>query len=432
MKKLSKVLAIIAVVALFASLGGAALSEEQGGTGVSIVVKKASGKISVLVPNFVKEVEFVDKEGRDAKMADILADDLNFSGYFTAKRVEAAGKDPAAWSSLDVDYIAQGGYSTDGMEIALSCRLVDARGGSEVMSKRYLDALKVMRQRTHKMADDIIFQLSGEKGISQTKVAFVSDMAGSTELYTADYDGRSALRLTRDENLCLLPSWSPSGNYVTYTSYKNNNPDLWWVGFDGKKKGILSYYPGLNMAASWSPDGQRIAYTLSKDGNSEIYVMRRDGSELKRLTFNVAIDTSPTWSPNGRELAFNSDRSGTPQVYIMDSEGGNVRRITYSGSYNASPAWSPAGDRIAYVSREDGLFNIYLMDVTGGGIVRLTYRQGHNENPSWSPDGKHIVFSSTREAAKGIYEMDADGGNARRLNLPGNCQTPAWSPFMGG
>jgi len=431
MSVFTKIAAPVLALAFFVCLGGSALCGDEGGAGINVTVQKAAGKVSVVVPDFVKEVEFIDREGRDVKMADLLADDLNFSGYFGVKRVDTVGPDPTAWGSLDVDYIAQGGYSTDGKEISLSCRLIDARGGSEVLSRKYPEALSAMRGKTHRMADDVIFQLTGEKGVSQTRLAFVSDATGSNELYVSDYDGKGIRRITSDNNLCLLPSWSPSGNYITYTSYRRANPDLWWAGYDGEKRGLLSYYRGLNAAASWSPDGQRIAYSLSKDGNSEIYVMRRDGSELKRLTFNQAIDTSPTWSPNGREMAFNSDRSGTPQIYIMDSEGGNARRLTYSGSYNASPAWSPAGDKIAYVSREDGLFNIYLMDVAGANTVRLTYMAGHNENPSWSPDGRHMVFSSTREGAKGLYTMDIKGGNVRRLGIPGNAQTPAWSPFIG-
>lgn len=108
-----------------------------------------------------------------------------------------------------------------------------------------------------------------------------------------------------------------------------------------------------------------------------------------------------------------------------------MRRLTYKGKYNASPAWSPLGDKIAYVSREDNLFNIFTMDATGDNIIRLTYRNGNNENPSWSPDGKHLIFSSTRAGAKALYIMDPDGKNAKRLNIPGNVQTPAWSPMPG-
>jgi TolB protein len=422
--------AAILVLPVLAAMALTALPASADEAEVYITTKKGYEKISVVVPDFIKENSFTDNENRDVKMADILSDDLGFSGYFDVKRVKEIKGDVKDWSSLGVSYVVQGGYSTDGRELYLSVRVLDALSGRVIFKGSYPKALRVMRQKVHMMSDDVIYRLSGEKGVSSTKIAFISDMTGNNELYVSDYDGHDVFRLTRDESTCLLPAWSPAGGYITYTSYKRNNPDLWWVSSNAKSRGMISFYEGLNTAASWSPDGSRLALALSKDGNSEIYTMNRDGTGLKRLTFNRSIDTSPSWSPNGREIAFNSDRGGSPQIYIMDADGSNVRRISYLGGYCASPAWSPAGDRIAYVSRENNLFNIYLMNVDGSGVVRLTYNQGHNENPSWSPDAKHIVFSSTRSGNKTLYTMDPDGSNVRWLNIPGNVQTPAWSPYL--
>ncbi|MGA2192894.1 MAG: Tol-Pal system beta propeller repeat protein TolB [Nitrospirota bacterium] len=417
---------LILITAVVLSMAAPGFSDTE----VFISSTKNATKISMIIPDFIKEGGFDDPQNRDKAMADILADDLNFSGLFDAKRVKEVKGDPSSWASLDVQDIAQGSYTTDGREIQVSAKVVDAKSGAIVFDRKYPDALRVMREKVHQMADEIIFQLTGEKGISQTNIAFVSDMTGSNELYVSDYDGHNVFRMTRDEGTCLLPGWSPSGSYITYTSYKRMNPDLWWVSSSGKSRGILSFFPGINAAASWSPDGERIALSLSKDGNSEIYTMHRDATGLKRLTYNPGIDTSPTWAPNGREIAFNSDRAGSPQIYVMDSDGGNVRRISYQGKYNASPAWSPNGDRIAYVSREGNLFNIFMMDPNGENVVRLTWNKGNNENPSWSPDGRHIVFSSTRSGTKSLYTMDPNGENVRRLNIPGNAQTPAWSPRL--
>lgn len=423
--------AFLKFVAVFVILAVTSSKTPAADTEVQLSTTKAASKISILIPDFIREGGFKDNEKRDVAMADILADDLNFSGYFDAKRVKEIKGDPSAWSSLDVSNIVQGGYTTDGREIHVTAKAFDVNSGAVVLDKKFPNALRVMRQTVHRMADDIIFQVAGERGVCQTKAAFVSDMTGKTELYISDYDGHNVFRMTRDEGVCLLPAWSPSGNYITYTSYRRLNPDLWWVSSSGKSRGILSFFPGLNAAASWSPDGERIALSISKDGNAEIYTVKRDGTDFKRLTFNRGIDTSPSWSPNGREIAFNSDRSGAPHIYIMDSDGGNVRRLTYTGKYNASPSWSPMGDKIAYVSREGNLFNIFTMGATGDNIIRLTYNSGNNENPSWSPDGKHLIFSSTRAEVKALYIMDPDGKNAKRLKIPGNVQTPSWSPRFG-
>jgi TolB protein len=52
---------------------------------------------------------------------------------------------------------------------------------------------------------------------------------------------------------------------------------------------------GDNLGPSWSPDGEWIAFTSFRDGNNEIYVMRPDGSSLYNLTDNPISDWQPRW-----------------------------------------------------------------------------------------------------------------------------------------
>ena len=53
---------------------------------------------------------------------------------------------------------------------------------------------------------------------------------------------------------------------------------------------------------SWSPDGRKIAFSSFRDAteedfNSEIYTMRADGSNLANLTRNLAFDGESDWQP---------------------------------------------------------------------------------------------------------------------------------------
>jgi len=47
---------------------------------------------------------------------------------------------------------------------------------------------------------------------------------------------------------------------------------------------------------TWSPDGKKIGFSSDQGGNWEIYVMDADGSNHTRLTNNKAIDSYPNWS----------------------------------------------------------------------------------------------------------------------------------------
>src|SRR5437867_2127924 len=70
----------------------------------------------------------------------------------------------------------------------------------------------------------------------------------------------------------------------------------------------LTNNPGNDRLPSCSPDGTRIAFTSNRDGKDEIYVIQADGSNVKRLTFNSSDDWGAVWSPDGSKLAFMSRR----------------------------------------------------------------------------------------------------------------------------
>ncbi|MDI6840648.1 MAG: Tol-Pal system beta propeller repeat protein TolB [bacterium] len=311
-------------------------------------------------------------------------------------------------------------------KLYLLIRVYDIGLKKEIFNNSYTLS-KNSRAVAHKISDDVIKFLTGEDGVSQTKIAFSMKTGRTKEIAIVDYDGFNIEQLTTIGKLCLFPDWSPKDRCIAFSSYDSENLNLYLVDIkDGKVK-LLSSINGLNSTPSFSPDGKRIALTLTKDGNPEIYIMDVSGHGLKRVTNNFAIDTSPTWSPTGREIAFVSDRAGSPQIYITDIDGTDVRRLTFDGNYNTAPAWSPRGDLITYVSQlDEGGPQIFIIDISGENQVQLT-SEGSNEDPHWSPDGLHIVFSSNRSGVYKLYTMRWDGGEQRVITSTDGAYSPSWS-----
>jgi Tol biopolymer transport system component len=54
---------------------------------------------------------------------------------------------------------------------------------------------------------------------------------------------------------------------------------------------------GDNLGSGWSPDGEWIAFTSFRDGNNEIYIVRPNGNRETRLTNSAISDWQPRWGP---------------------------------------------------------------------------------------------------------------------------------------
>jgi TolB protein len=410
---------------------------------VYLSISRGGGqRLRLAIPDFTRaEGGMSTNESLGHDMARTLADDLRIYRFFDlidnqkflqdAAQADAQAGEIAfqEWAELGAQALVKGTYSLEGRDLIVECRLFDVAGQRMITGKRYRGPSDAFASMMHRCADEIMIRFTGEPGIAQTKIAFISRQNGNKELFVMDQNGSNVRQLTSDRSIILSPTWSPDSREIAVTSYRDRNPDLVALGLNGNGRRLVSQYPGLNSAAAWSPDKGRIALTLSKDGNPEIYTMSRSGTDLRRLTNHPAIDTSPTWSPTGRQVAFVSDRSGSPQVYVMDAEGSNVRRLTYEGKYNDRPSWSPRGDRIAFVAMEGSRFDVYVVNVDGSGLQRLTAGTGSNEAPSWSPDGRFLVFSSTRSGVPQLYRMYDDGSGQQQLTFQdGGAQSPVWSP----
>jgi TolB protein len=366
---------------------------------------------------------------------DILVKDLEYSGIFRVSRGPNPRGNPSGRSHQppsDVRVIATATVRSAWGRTVIAGELRDAETGKRLFSKDYPLGNPPQRRAPHAFSDDIVLYQTGERGIADTRIAFVRDYGQTREIHLIDYDGIGEQVLTQFGTILLSPAWAPSGDRLCFTSFASGQAAV--IGMDLHDRKTWSISPAGGMCASpcWSPDGRHVVFSRSLDGNSEIYVADADGGNPVRLTYHRAIDTSPCYSPDGRQIAFTSDRTGAVQIYLMDSGGGNVRRLTYVGKQNDSPAWSPHGGRIAYVSMIDGAFDVCTIRPDGGDPRRLTSGEGMHENPRWAPDGRHLVYSKLHRGQRRLHIMTANGTGKRALTSGKGAQyNPAWSPTIG-
>jgi TolB protein len=405
---------------------------------VYIKVSEGMPMISFALPGFVVRSASPQAKEAAAAVHDVLGADLKYSRVFQLLPKEYYGyirplnpekiffKD---WDGVQARFLLAGEvFDGEGGGVVFEGKVYDVRGERFIFGKRYQADKSGWRLVAHKMADEIMKMLAGERPVFTSKIAFVSNRDGNDEIYLMDYDGANQTRLTYNKIKDYMPALSPDGTMVVYTSYRRSNPDLVLRSiYEGRERVISSR--GTNFSPAFSPDGKRLAFCSTMEGNAEVYVYDLETGKSKRLTYNSAIDTAPSWSPTGRELAFTSDRTGTgmPQIYLMDAEGSNVRKVSFGGNYHDAPAWSPTGDRIVFVSRVENFFDLYSLNMRTNQISKLTETNARNETPSWSPDGRHILFASNQSGSIQIYSLDYDGANMRRLTDRGENKLPNWT-----
>jgi len=337
----------------------------------------------------------------------------------------------ADWTAIGAEYLVKGSFQYNGRELVTDFYLFDVIKGEAITAKRYTGKFTDRNEMVRKFAGEILFALTGDGGVFDTKLAFVLKKGKTSDVYTINFDGTELIRATNNKALTLSPRWSPDGKYISFTSYKDGNPDLYIKTVGGATAKKISGFEGINLAGSWSKDGRNLLVTLSKDGSQNLYVMNLGTGNLNRLTNNFAIDISPSWSPDNQKIAFVSNRGGSPQIYIMNTNGTGVRRLTYDGNYNTSPSWSPKGKRIAYEGLVNGRFQIFLINEDGSTPSQLTFDNEDHESPSWSPDGRYLVFSSRGKGKNRVYIMNTTGQNKRILYESVNgCISPSWSPRL--
>jgi len=412
---------------------------------VSIDLELATQKkVTLAIADFV--VKGVDVMGIAKEAKKILKKDLMLSEWFSPleepvfeeleKMEHSSSKvDYRSWRQVGAQWLIKTEYSVvaNGKGQSLTFRLYDAVNKRFLLGKRYRSSRELLRKTIHRFADEVVMQLTGKRGISQTQIAFLMQESAGKEIYLIDFDGYNLRRVTHDHTVNLSPAWSPDAKWIMYTSYAAHNPDLIMIDTSGQQRQTIHRLPGLNAAPAWSPDMQSIALVLSRDQNSEVYILNKD-RQLERLTRHFNIDTSPTWSPDGKKIAFTSDRSGTgaPQIYIMDSVKGDrsqVTRISFGSRYNDNPAWSPNGDKIAYTSREGRKFQIRIYDLNTHKSQLLTSGFGSSEQPSWSPDGRFIIYRKRENDRYNLFIQKLGSGEARQLTFSGKGHSPAWSPY---
>ena len=128
------------------------------------------------------------------------------------------------------------------------------------------------------------------------RIAFVSSRTGINQLWIMNADGSNPRQVTDLPNMGGRSSWSADGTRLAFYAGPVTNHQIYTIGTSGQDLWQLTSGSD-NLGPCFSPDGEWIAFTSFRDWNNEIYIMRRDGTMQTRLTYDLRTDYQPRWGP---------------------------------------------------------------------------------------------------------------------------------------
>jgi Tol biopolymer transport system component len=217
-------------------------------------------------------------------------------------------------------------------------------------------------------------------------------------------DGKSILYAS--SHLDPTPSGPRSKPYSRTERYKWEFPrgmDIFRANLDGTSLVRLTDTPGYDAEGSYSPDGKQIVFCSFRSGDPEIWIMDADGKNPRQITKAKGYDGGPFFSPDGKRIVYRSDRKDNDllQIYLNNTEGTAERALTNNEFVNWGPYWHPDAKHIIYATSRHGHQNyeLYLMDVHSGQEERITYHDGFDGLPAFSADGKRLMWTSSGRTA---------------------------------
>lgn len=253
-----------------------------------------------------------------------------------------------------------------------------------------------------------------------SRIAFVSDRDGATDIYVIGADGKGEKRLTRTSEAESQPAWSSDGRTIWFTVFVSGSSRIYAIPSGGGDPKAIGSVPGRVLRLS--PDGKRVLYWTGTWTAMKLYVSELDGSGVRQLTDGSGVVWGARWSPDAKRIAFgDKDPAGVLQVQVMNADGSGRRQVTRFTPAEGSaqmPAWSPDGGKLAVQSGAKGVpAHVWIVDASSGSAQKLgAHTEPYvDEVPAWFPDGKHIAFQSDRSGAMEIWVMGADGSAPRQV-----------------
>ena len=222
-----------------------------------------------------------------------------------------------------------------------------------------------------------------------------------------DDSGRvdESVRLMAKVGRCWSPSFSPNGQELAFVSDLAGSPQVWRIALSGGFPEAVTAFDEQVNEVLWSPDGNWMAVESAPGGgmNAQIDLVRPDGSDRRRLTEGQSTNNWLNgWTKDSRFVLFSSnmDQADSMDSFRVCIDSGGSEKLASNGGTGVIEDVTADGER-ALVTRiaYRGDNNVYLVDFAAAREHSLTPHDppASFDNARFSVDAGHVYLVSNRD-----------------------------------
>ncbi len=210
-----------------------------------------------------------------------------------------------------------------------------------------------------------------------------------------------------------LPTWTPDGRRIVWTSQREGVPRVYWQSADGS--GSVEQFlqsPNAQYPSAISPDGTRLVLRQDAASRDLMVVTMDKERRAQPLVQTPASETSAEISPDGRWIAYGSDESGMDEIYVRPFPDVNAGRWQVSSGGGTKPLWARNGRELFYL----------VPSGTGSAIMSAPIERGTSfaaGTPAKVLEGPYFYGTAVAgDVAFRTYDVSPDGQRFLMIKLP--------------
>ena len=238
-----------------------------------------------------------------------------------------------------------------------------------------------------------------------TRISFVLDVEGTTDIWAIDVDGGALTRITTNRGLVAFwadssPVWSPDGVLIAYDS---DGSVRIVPATGGPSRRLLAGSTG-----AWLDD-DRLAVIVEREGCSRLAILDIDDPWPAPLGPGNGDVGRAQVAPDGRILLsfYPKDDFSRSDIVIIEPDGSWETLVGHPDRRAGNHV--VYGNRVAYTLEDGERSNVFLTDMDGGDHSTLAAGERDFSSLVWSDDGQSLLATTTASGRSDLVRVGLDG-----------------------